>query len=126
MRLAIALLFAGTCIAGAQPTNLAPFQTTINVGTTAMMNAVKANPSRKALMVCNNGPAGSIVNITFGPGTTSMPNTPSATTGVPIPGGAVVNSCLSLFPYLGQNIAMGAQLNMIASAAGTPVTVLEF
>ncbi|MBO0710399.1 MAG: hypothetical protein J2P47_03860, partial [Acetobacteraceae bacterium] len=76
--------------------------------------------------VCNNGPAGSVVNITFGPGTTSAPNTPTATTGVPLPGGAVTNSCLSLFPYLGPNISMGAQLNFIASAAGTPVTVLEF
>lgn len=110
----------------AQPTNLGPFQHTLSVGTTAVMAAVPSNPTRRGLLVCNVAAAGTLIYVTFGPGTVSNPNTPSVTNGVPIPGGAVVNSCLNLLPWSAANIGMGAQLNFIASAAATPVVVLEF
>ena len=106
-------------------TILTPFETNVIVGTSAMINAVPANPTRKALIISNNGPNTETVNVTFGainPGAVSPPNLPSATTGIPIVGG----SSFSLFPYASSDISMGAQLNMIASAAATPVSVLEF
>ena len=106
-------------------TILTPFETNVIVGTSAMINAVPANPTRKALIISNNGPNTETVNVTFGainPGAVSPPNLPSATTSIPIVGG----SSFSLFPYASSDISMGAQLNMIASAAATPVSVLEF
>ena len=113
----------------AQPTTvLTPFQTTASVGVTAMMNALPANPTRKGLIIANNGaltgtpPEGPTVNVTFGPGSISAPNTPSATTGVPIAAGQT----FSMLPAMADNVSMGAQVNAIASAAATPVTFLEF
>lgn len=120
--LAVVLLsliaLAGYAIA--QPTNLAPFETNVTVGTTATMAAVAANPTRKGLMLCNSGPAGSTINVTFGT------ITPTATTGIVLAGGAVAASCLNLMPYMNTNVSMGAQINAIASAAGTPLVALEF
>jgi len=104
-----------------QPTTiLTPFQTNVSVGTTAMMAAVPANPTRKGLIIANNGTG--ILNVTFGPGTISQPNTPSATSGIPIAGG----TSFSMLPAMAPNVSMGAQLNMIAAAAATPVSILEF
>jgi predicted flavoprotein YhiN len=106
-----------------QPTTvLNPSQMNVSVGTTAMMAAVGANPTRRGLVIANNGAVTDVVNVTFGPGTISAPNTPSATSGVPIAGGAT----FSLLPWSAANVGMGAQLNMISSTAATPVTVLEF
>jgi len=121
---AAAALYASQALA--QTTNLAPFQTTVTAGTTAIMAAVPANPTRRGLMLCNVGAMGVTIYVTFGPGTVTMPNTPSATNGIPIPGGALPNSCLDLLPWSSANIGMGAQINVVASMAGTPVTVLEF
>lgn len=114
-----ALLYGGTALA--QPTNLAPFEWDIIAGTTAQMAAVPANPTRKALIICNVGVSGTIVYVTFG-----QHSTPSSSAGVPLAGGAVINSCLNLLPFASSNVAMGAQINVIASAAGTPTVVLEF
>jgi hypothetical protein len=112
-----------------QPTTvLNPSETDILVGTTAMMAAVGANPTRRGLVIANNAPltgtppAGPSINVTFGPGPIGQPNTPSATRGIPIAAG----TSFSLLPWSSANIGMGAQLNMIASAAATPVSVLEF
>lgn len=105
----------------AQPTNLAPFEWDVLAGTTAIMAAVPANPTRKALIVCNAGVAGVIVYVTFG-----QHSTPSLSGGLPLAGGAVSNSCLNLLPFATNTVAMGAQINVIATAAGTPVVVLEF
>jgi hypothetical protein len=113
------MLYAGQ--AAAQPTNLAPFEWDVIAGTTAIMAAVPANPTRKALIVCNAGVGGTVVYVTFG-----QHSSPALNVGVPLAGGAVINSCLNLLPFASSNVAMGAQLNVIASAAGTPVVVLEF
>jgi hypothetical protein len=101
----------------AQPTNLAPFQTNIAVTTTAKMAAVAANPTRKGLMLCNTGTA--IVYASFGT------VTPTTTTGITLAVPPAVNACLDLMPYMGPNIAMGAQINVIGAAAGSAVA-LEF
>src|SRR5215471_17599779 len=103
-------------------TILTPFQTNLSVGTTAMMNAIPANPTRKGLVIANNGAASDIVNVTFGPGTIQTPNTPSATSGIPIAGGTT----FSMLPAMANDVSMGASVNVIASAAATPISVLEF
>ena len=115
-------IFAGMIVqAFAQPTNLAPFQRDVTVGTTAVMAAVPANPTRKGLMLCNTGATGQTIYVTFGT------LTPVAGNGVPLQStGAFATACLNLMPYMGPNIAMGAQINAIASAAATPLTALEF
>jgi hypothetical protein len=113
------LLLAWMTMAPAQPTNLMPFETNVIVGTTAVMAAVPPNPSRKGLLLCNAAASGTIW-VTFGK------IIPQANVGVPLAGGAVINSCLNLMPYLGPSIAMGAQINAIASAASTQLVALEF
>jgi hypothetical protein len=119
-------------------TILTPFETNLVVGTTPVIAAVPANPTRKALLIANNAvkadftgtvPAGetpgSQINVTFGPVNQAMVNPlhmPTATTGIPIQAG----DTFSLFPYAASDISMGAQINMVASSAGTPVTIVEF
>lgn len=101
-----------------QPTNLAPFQTNVTITAgTANMAAVPANPTRKGLYLCNTG-IGQI-NVSFG---TVVPTT---TTGIVLAVPPAVNACLNLMPYMGPNVAMGAQVNMISAASGTAVA-LEF
>lgn len=117
-------------------TNLLPWTTNLTVGTTAIMAALPANPTRKGLIIANNAPlsgtppAGPSINVTFGGGTalgTSQgtviipPPPPTATTGIEIAAG----TSFILPPAQAPNVALGAQLNMIASAAATPVSVLE-
>ena len=104
-------------------TILTPFQTNLSVGATAMMAAIPANPTRKALVIANNAPltggppaTGPAINVTFGP------NVPTTPTGIPIAAG----TAFSFFPYAANDISMGAQINVIAGAAATPVSVLEF
>lgn len=123
MRKAAFAVAAALCAtqASAQPTNLAPFEWDVIAGITATMAAVPANPTRKALIICNAGVAGTVVYVTFG-----QHSMPALNVGIPLAGGAVVNSCLNLLPFATATVAMGAQINVIASAAGTPVVVLEF
>lgn len=116
------LWMAGLSPVEGQYTALAPFQTNLTIGTGATTAAVPANPSRRGLVICN-GHASQSVTIGFGS------NTPvSGTSGLVIPGGNVVASCWYAMPnFLASPIVgVGAQLNMIASGASTPVTVLEF
>jgi hypothetical protein len=109
--------------AHSQQTNLGPFQTNVTVGTSATLAAVGANPSRRGLVICN-GHASQSITVTFG---TITPV--SLTSGLVIPGGNVVASCWYA-PVVGTGSGpvggLGAQINMIASGASTPATVLEF
>ncbi len=104
----------------AQQTNLGPFQTDLSINNSATMGAVGANPSRRGLIVCNDH-ASNTINLSFGS------NTPSATAGIRIPGGNVTASCwysgAAQSPGTG---GIGAQINLFASGASTPVSVLEF
>jgi hypothetical protein len=126
--LAAAIAIIGALVFGlhqapAQQTNLGPFQTNVTVGTGATLAAVGANPSRRGLVICN-GHASQSITVTFG---TITPV--SLTTGLVIPGGNVVASCWYA-PIVGTGSGpvggLGAQINMIASGASTPTTVLEF
>jgi hypothetical protein len=120
-------------------TILTPFETNVVVGTTAVIAALPANPTRNALIIANNAPTtdptgaavaagetpGAQINVTFGPVNPALVNPlhmPTATTGIPIQAGQT----FSLMPYMANNISMGAQVNVIASGAGTPVTFIEF
>lgn len=112
-----------------QPTNLMPFQTNVTVGTTPIMGALPANPARKGLIISNNGTGQ--VNLTFGGGTalgTSLgtviipPPPPTTTTGLALQAG----TSFELLPAMAPNVAMGAQINAIAGAAGEQLSFLEF
>jgi hypothetical protein len=109
--------------APAQQTNLGPIETDLSIGNSATMAAVGANPSRRGLIICNDH-ASQTINVTFG-----TASTPSATVGLRIPGGNAVASCWYA-PFLqgssGVIGGMGAQINIFASGASTPVTVFEF
>lgn len=106
--------------APAQQTNSGPFQTDLSIGNSATMGAVGVNPSRRGLIVCNDH-ASQTINLSFGT------NTPSATAGIRIPGGNVTASCwYSGAAQLPGTGGIGAQINLFASGASTPVTVLEF
>lgn len=100
-------------------TNLGPFETDLSIGNTASMNAVPANPTRRAVIICNDH-ASQTINVTFG-----TASTPSATVGLRIPGGNAVASCwYSSSASTGGG--QGAQINFFASGATTPVTVFEY
>lgn len=118
----VAIWFAANLL-HAQPTVLSPFQTNLTVGTSATLNAVPANPSRRGLIICNgNATAANNVIVGFGS------NTPTTSSGLIIPGGNVAASCFYAMPITVGSpiIGMGAQINLIAVAASTPVTILEF
>lgn len=103
-------------------TALSPFQTNLTIGTSATVAAVPANPSRRGLIICN-GHASQTITVGFGA------NTPvSGTSGLVVPGGNAVASCWYALPNVGisPSVGIGAQINIIASGASTPVTVLEF
>jgi hypothetical protein len=127
-------------------TILTPFDTSLTIGTTAVIGAIPANPTRKALLISNNAPPidptgtapaagttpaaatpGAVVYITFGEPNLAAVNplhwpSPTTGTGIPIKAGET----FSLFPYAATDISMGAQINMIATAASTPCYVVEF
>src|SRR5215475_48436 len=126
-------------------TILTPFDTSLTIGTTAVIGAIPANPTRKALLISNNAPPieptgttapgpvpanatpGAVVYVTFGEPNQAAVNplhwpSPTTGTGIPIQAGQT----FSLFPYAATDISMGAQINMVATAASTPVYVVEF
>jgi len=88
-----------------------------SVGNTALMAAVAANPARVGLTIQNN--SGNIITFTFG---TTTPV--SQATGVQIPANTSTTIPASGMGTVGN---LGAQINMIGSAAGpSNVTVLEY
>ena len=120
---ALALL-AGICAASAQGgTNiLGPITSTVSVTASASLAALPANPSRKAVMICNGS---ATLLITF---TTGAVTPVSLTTGVVLQTGNVVASCFTIGnPGGGSSGGIGAQINVIANGAGpTNVTFLEY
>jgi hypothetical protein len=103
----------------AQPTTLGPNVYSLSIGTGASLAAVGANPSRRAVTICNNHASQSI-NFTFGTTVTPV----STSVGQFLPGGNVAASC---FTTPGSVVGgVGGQINMIASGATTPVTVFEY
>jgi hypothetical protein len=127
----LAVLMAAIACAGlvymanfalAQPTSLGPFQTTVSVPNTVVLNAVPANPSRRGFTICNsNATAANIITVGFGS------NSPTDGVGLIIPGGQVQASCLTILGPPPTGGGMGAQMNMIGHVAGpTSVVVLEY
>jgi hypothetical protein len=109
--------------AHAQTTVLGPVTTTVSVTASATMAALPANPTRRAVTICNGS---ATLIITF---TTGSVTPVSLTTGVVIPTGNLVTSCYTIgIPGSGLGgAAVGNQINVIANGAGpTNVTFLEY
>ena len=88
-----------------------------SVGNTALMAAVAANPARIGLTIQNN--SANIITFTFG---TTVPV--SQATGVQLPANTSTTIPASGLGVVGN---LGAQVNMIGSAAGpSAVSVLEY
>jgi hypothetical protein len=98
---------------------LGPNVYSITAGASATMAAVPANPSRRAFTICN-GHATQTATFTVGTALTPV----SLTTGLVLATGNVVASCYTTPSSITSGV--GAQINVIASGASTPVTVLEF
>jgi hypothetical protein len=87
------------------------------------MNALAANPARKGLTICN-GHASNTATFTMG---TLSPV--SLTTGIVLAAGNTATSCFTVASPSGggtQGGGVGAQVNVIASGASTPVTFIEY
>lgn len=118
----LALAYLGVDRAQSQVTALAPFQTNATIGTGATLSVLPVNPTRRGLIICN-GHASQSITVGFGS------NTPvSLTSGLVIPGGNTAASCFNFIPnnLTSPLVSIGAQVNIIASGASTPVTLLEF
>ena len=88
-----------------------------SVGNTALMAAVAANPARIGLTIQNN--SANIITFTFG---TTTPV--SQATGVQLPANTSTTIPASGLGVVGN---LGAQVNMIGSAAGpSNVTIVEY
>lgn len=117
-----AALLALPGAASAQETLLGPVTTTVSVTASATLAALPANPSRKAVTICNGS---ATLLITF---TTGAVTPVSLTTGVVLQTGNVVASCFTIgVPGQAGSGGVGAQINVIANGAGlTNVTFLEY
>lgn len=116
----IGVLYTGSQYARSQGTVLGPNISTISVGTSAVLAAYPSNPARRAITICN-GSAANTVTFTFGTSVTPV----SLTTGQVLltNSGANINCYTSPLQIL---TGIGAQVNLIASGASTPVTVIEY
>ena len=124
LTLAASVLLAGYVTAAlAQSTNvLGPSMTTVTAtSVAATMAALGSNPSRKQLTICN-GSATATATFTTGPSLTPV----NLTTGVVLQTGNVASSCFTLGTGGKDGPAVGAQINVIASTAGTPITFVEY
>lgn len=101
---------------------LGPITTTVSAVATATMAALPANPSRKAVTVCNGN---ATLFVTFTTGTVTPV---SLTTGQVLQTGNVVASCFTMGnPGGSSSGGIGAQINVICSTAGPcPVTFFEY
>jgi len=106
-------------VAAPSQTNLGPVTWALTASGTAAMAAVPANPSRRGFTICNNH-ASQTVNFTTG---TVTPV--SGSVGQFLAANNVATSCYTT-PALTAGVGVGAQINIIASGATTPVTVLEY
>lgn len=101
-------------------TFLGPTTTTVTAGASATMAALGANPSRKAVTICNGH---ATQTATFTTGTVTPV---SLTTGVVLQTGNVATSCFTIGALTGTTPNVGAQINVIASGAATPITFIEY
>lgn len=123
LTLAVAAFLGGFSWIGAvlaQTTVLGPSMTTVSVGVNGTMAALAANPSRRAVTVCN-GHATQIATISTG----SL-SPVSLTTGIVLQTGNVASSCFTFGSPTGPSGGVGAQINVIANGASTPVTFVEY
>lgn len=119
----LALPLALYCAAAlAQSTNVLGPSTTVVTATSvaASMAALGSNPSRKQLIICNGS---ATATATFTTGALTPVN---LTTGVVLQTGNVAASCFTLGNGNTNGPGVGAQINVIASTAGTPITFVEF
>jgi hypothetical protein len=116
-----AALIAAVAAAYAQTTVLGPNMTTATVSGAGSMATLAANPTRKALTICNEHASNTM---TFTLGTLSPV---SLTTGRVLAAGNLVTSCITIgSPSSVGSSGVGAQVNTIASGASTPVTFIEY
>jgi hypothetical protein len=109
--------------ANAQGTTvLGPNVTTVSVAASAILAALPANPSRRAVTICNGS---ATLFITFTTGTVTPV---SLTTGFVLQTGNVAASCFTMgVGGVGSGGGVGAQINVIGSGAGpTNVTFFEY
>jgi hypothetical protein len=121
--LASCLLASSAFAQGGGTTVLGPVTTTVSVTASATLAALPANPSRRAVTICNGS---ATLFITF---TTGSVTPVSLTTGVVLQTGNVVASCFTIGTPGGGlgGAAVGNQINVIGSGAGpTNVTFLEY
>lgn len=122
----IALLIAAplaltAAAALAQTTQLGPSMTSVAVTVTGAMNILPANPSRRALTVCNNDATN---KVTISTGALSPVQ---LTTGLVLLNGNVVSSCFNFgSPGVTGPGGVGAQINAVASGGTVNVTFIEY
>ena len=107
--------------ANAQSTVLGPNVTTVLAGASATLAALPANPTRRAVTICNGH---ATQTVTF---TTGAVTPVSLTTGFVLLAGNVAASCFTM-GQIGSSTSggVGAQINVIASGASTNVTFFEY
>ena len=119
--LATTALVAFNVAALAQTNVLGPGMTTGTAGVAATMAFLGSNPSRKALTICNGS---ATATVTFTTGTVTPV---SLTTGFVLLTGNVAASCFTMGQIGNPSSGgVGAQINVIASTAGVPVTIFEY
>ena len=120
MRMLIALVLTLFATSAMAQTQLGPTSTTVAVTNVASMAAIPANPTRRAVTICN-GDGALTINFTFG---TTV--TPTATVGQKLLANSGANiNCYTTPASITSGV--GGQINMIASGAGpAQVTVIEY
>jgi hypothetical protein len=106
-------------------TGLGPAMTSVSVNTAGTLAALPSNPSRRGVTLCNEHATNTV---TFTLGTLSPV---SLTTGRVLAAGNLVTSCITIgssqgVPTTTGGSNVGAQVNLIASGASTPVTIIEY
>jgi hypothetical protein len=117
-----AALFGYVGVALAQSTVLGPATTTLTTTLgVATLAALPANPARKAVTICNGSAS---ATATF---TTGSVTPVSLTTGIVLQTGNVASSCFTIgSPGTSNSGGVGAQINVIGSTGGVPITFLEY
>lgn len=101
---------------------LGPSMTTVSTDTHGQMAALASNPSRRAVTVCN-GHASQTATITTG-----ALSPVSLTVGIVLAAANVATSCFTFGNPASPpgSAGVGAQINVIASGASTPITFIEY
>jgi hypothetical protein len=114
--------FAGLAYA---QTALGPNMTSITTNSNGQMAALPANPGRVGVTICNEHATNTV---TF---TTGLLSPVGVTTGRVLAAGNLVTSCFTIGSTQGPTAQtggkdVGAQINILASGASTPVTFIEY